>query len=132
MDEVQTEIIVQEDYDNTPIKAFLRDFNIAFAQVDHARVLASVTDDIYWKAVGDQVVQGKKALQEALLAMGAERAIKLTIHTIITNDTTAAANGELTFGNGETYAFCDIYRFNNTGEHARISEMTSYVVKTST
>lgn len=72
-------------------------------------------------------VQGHEALIAALRA-GPE-ATALTLHTVITHGDTAAVDGVIMLENGESYAFCDVYRFRGASKTAKVKEITSYVIK---
>lgn len=116
------------DCGNAPKKRWLLDFNIAFARGDLSAILEGVTDDVEWIRIGKDVIRGKDRFAEALALMKGESAKELVIDAIITHGNTAAANGTITFHDGRTYAFCDVYRFNNHSKSAKLKAITSYVI----
>lgn len=122
-------INVKDDCGNAPKKAVLRDFNIAFAKGDTEFLIDNVTDDVEWLRVGDRRIRGIEEFSEAVRRMANELPSALTIETIITHGTDCAVDGVLEFPGGETYAFCDVYRFNNFSKKAKIKRITSYVVQ---
>src|SRR5690625_259053 len=118
-------IVAPEDCGNAPKKAFLRDFNIAFAKGDVPAILKCVTDDVEWNRVGGDLIQGKGDMADALNGMVSSDVSELVIETLITHGNTAAANGKITVG-GTTYAFCDVYHFRGF-KNAKLRSITSYV-----
>lgn len=122
-------INVKDDCGNAPRKLFLRDFNIAFAKGDTGYLLQSVTDDVEWHMVGERHIRGIDEFSAALHEMRGELPSGLTIETIITHGTDCAVDGTLHFPGGETYAFCDVYRFSGHSKNGKIKRITSYVIK---
>lgn len=118
---------VKSDFESSPRKLILRDFNVALASADVETVLGWVSDDITWKLVGNQVVEGKEEFQKALGGSNM-RVAELVIENIITHGKTAAVDGELELENGFRLSFCDIYRFKSAGSQAKIDRITAYVV----
>jgi hypothetical protein len=57
--EYMTRVVINEDCGNSPKNIVVQELTIAFAKGDSKFILNSVTDDIRWNVVGDQVVQGK-------------------------------------------------------------------------
>ena len=105
----------------------LRDFNVALASGDLEAVVSRVSDDISWKLVGNQVVEGRAAFERALQG-STMKVAHLRIENIITHGKTAAVDGELELENGFRLSFCDIYRFTGAGKRAKIDRITAYVV----
>lgn len=122
-----TKITVAADCGHAPKKAFLRDFNIAFAKGNADFIIKHVSKDIEWIIYGDTTYQGKQSFSEAVHQMKEYVADELVLHSIITHGREAAVNGEMIMGN-TVYSFCDVYRFTNSTEHC-IKSMRSYLVK---
>ena len=122
-----TKISVRPDGKNAPRKAFLKDFNVAFATGDADFIIEHVSDNIIWIMHGDKSFDGKKQFSEEIAVMKNHVADEVVIHSIITHGREAAASGEIKMG-GKTYAFCDIYHFTNTKSNV-IKEMHSYVIE---
>lgn len=116
----------------TEKEQFLRKFNEAFASGDIATITESVTDHIRWVMVGDQTIEGKNALAEALESMVPPNGMTMSIDSVITHGREAAVHGIITMkdeaGADKTYAFCDVYRFNGL-KNGKISELTSFVIE---
>lgn len=125
-----TTITVDEDCGNSPKKAFLRDFNVAFAEADVEFILENVSDNIEWITVGDRETHGKDGLEAALEEMTGSDVAEMTIDHIITHGATGAVDGTLVLESGEVYAFCDVYEFSSHGKNAKIQTMRSYVIET--
>lgn len=121
-------ITVQDNLENAPRKELIRDFNKAFAENNIEGILALMADDITWKMVGDKVIQGKDEAKKMLESMGMEEAEELIIETIVTQDDSAAANGEMKFGD-MSVAFCDVYKFTGNDKDSKIKQLTSYGVE---
>ena len=119
-------ISVEEDCGNAPKKIFLRDFNIAFAEGNNEYLLESISDDITWNLVGNQVVQGKEKFVQELEKMLSSKASELIIYTIITHGNAGTINGTMSFEDGSIIAFCDVYLFSGYGPQAKIKTITSY------
>jgi len=123
-----TKIIIGEDCGNSPKNLLVQKLTIAFAKGDSKHILGSVTDDIRWNIVGDELIQGKKNLAQALQQRKASKAAELTVHHISTHGRSGAANGAIKFNNGKTRAFCDVYEFKDT-KGSSVKEITSYLIE---
>ncbi len=122
-----TKITIQPSCENAPRKSFLKDFNVAFATGNASFIIDQVHEDITWVIHGDKMIRGKDQFAQEVNLMKEYIADELVIHNIITHGREAALNGEMKMG-GETYVFCDVYRFLDTRNNV-IKEMNSYVIK---
>ncbi|MEO1052087.1 MAG: nuclear transport factor 2 family protein [Bacteroidota bacterium] len=122
-----TKITVKPDCGNAPRKAFLRDFNSAFAKGDAGFIIDHVSDDMLWIIHGDKTIKGKEAFANEINVMKDYVADELIIEHIITHGREASCNGVMKMGS-KTYNFCDVYRFTNTTSLI-IKEMYSYVIE---
>lgn len=123
-----TKITVTPDCGNSPKKAFIRDFNIAFAEGNAAFIMDHVDEDIKWCVYGDFDVNGKQAFKKEIDKMLAyPRPKELIFDSIVTHGKEGAANGFMMMEDA-TFAFCDIYKFRSAGSRILI-ELKSYVVK---
>lgn len=112
----------------TKKETFLQKLNEAFAKSDTNYIADKVTDNIQWKIVGDQTIEGKEAFIKALEAMEADEPMELTLHHIITHGKEASVNGVMNIpGEDKSYEFCDVYTFSGF-KNPKITEMTSYVI----
>jgi len=125
----EPKVIYADDCGNAPKKRVLRDFNIAFAKADMAFILDQVAENIEWNIVGDRVIKGKTQFAEMLKKMKKDSVLEIHLNQIITHGNVASANGLLVFDNNRKIAFCDVYLFNNFSKHAKIKEITSYVIE---
>ena len=121
-------LTVTPDCGNAPKKAFLRDFNMAFARADIPALLAAVTDDFRWEMVGDKVISGKEAFANALESMKQHTARELVLDAIITHGREAAVAGTMVMADGKRFRFADIYTFRGA-KGDKIAALTSYVVE---
>ncbi|MBO0792880.1 MAG: hypothetical protein J2P36_18305 [Ktedonobacteraceae bacterium] len=121
-------IICEEDCGNAPKKLFLNDVSIAFAKGDAVFILDNVADDICWNIVGKELIERKDGVAEKLKQMKEEKTAEFFIESISTHGATGAVNGTRRLESGETYGFCDVYRFSSTRNYAKISKITSYVI----
>ncbi|GEL76447.1 nuclear transport factor 2 family protein [Tenuibacillus multivorans] len=116
----------------TEKQKFFERFNQAFMTGDRDFILDSVTDDVQWEMVGDDIIEGKETLREALSGMESNDSFKLTIHHTITHGITASVNGVITFttdeGEDKKYGYCDVYKLNSF-KSGKIKELTSYVIE---
>ena len=114
------------DCGSSPIKASLRDLNIAFARSDVDAILDFFADDIAWHIVGEREIRGRAAARAMLKTMSGAVVSKLTIHSIISDGRRGAVNGVITSEPGSAVAFCDVCRFDASG---KIDLMKSYTVE---
>ena len=122
-----TKINIKADCGNSPRKEFLKDLNVAFAKGNVDFIVEHANDDIVWTIYGDKKIEGKEAFSREVHAMKQYTADEMTLNTIVTHGRDAAANGEMRMG-GNTYAFCDVYKFTSTTSMV-LKEMQSYVIK---
>ena len=123
-----TQIIIKPDCGNSPKKALIRDFNIAFAKGNSAYILEQVSSDFKWRMYGDFEIEGKEAFQKEIDKMMAYPSPKeLILDSIITHGSEASANGLIVMDD-HTFAFCDIYQFKSAGSTILV-EMKSFVIK---
>lgn len=112
----------------TKKETFLQKLNEAFATSDTDYIADNVTDNIRWKIVGDQIIEGKEAFIKALKTMQPDDPMELTLHHIITHGREASVNGVMKIpGEDRSYEFCDVYTFSGF-KNPKITEMTSYVI----
>lgn len=116
----------------TKNQIFFQEFNEAFVKGDAGKILASVTDDITWRMVGNDTIEGIEALKEALQGMENGNRFEQEVQHLITHGKEAAVNGIIhsTNKNGEQshYSFCDIYILNKHKD-GKIKEIISYVLE---
>lgn len=121
-------INVQSDCGNAPKKELIRDFNIAFARMDVEFLSNSVTDDVIWEMVGGRTITGKAAFLETLKEMAGSAATEITMNQIVTHGSEGAGSGSMTFSDGTTVHFADMYRFSNSNG-LEIKTLTSYGIE---
>ena len=119
---------VQADCGNAPKKLFLRDITIAFTQTNASFILDGMADEVRWEMVGSRTFAGKAEVESALKDMLDGSITELTIANIITHGDAGAVNGTMTFVDGTTYSFCDVYTFTSHGKNAKIKTLTAYVI----
>lgn len=124
-------ITVHADCENSPIKALLRDLNIAFAKNDIEGILDLFTDDIRWQIVGAEDLRGIAAVRASLEAMSGVATRELVIDSIITAGREGAVNGVIASEQGGSVAFCDVCEFESASGD-RIKSMKSYTVELKT
>jgi hypothetical protein len=122
-----TKIIISEDCGNSPKNIFVQDITIAFANGDSKFILSHVTDEVRWNIIGDQRIEGKDRLAEALDKMKKDPVEVLTIRHIATHGKAGAVDGTLRSENGRLRAFCNVYGFSNSKGSA-IKEIASYFI----
>lgn len=117
-----------EDCGNAPKKAFLKEFNIAFAKGDSTFIAESVSDDLSWEIVGEKTIEGKIEFTEWLEGLGDHQVTEIHIKNILTHGRTGAVDGTLYMKDGRCIQYCDLYHFTSAGKKAKIKSMTSYVI----
>ena len=123
-----TRIIVSEDCGNSPKNIFVRDVTIAIAKGDSKFILSKMTDDFRRNIIGDQLIEGKDRLAEALDERKRDTVEVLTICHIATHGIAGAVDGTLRLENGRLRAFCNVYEF-SSAKGTAIKEITSYVIE---
>lgn len=122
-------IICADDCGNSPKKAFLKEFNVAFVEGNQPFIMENLADDIQWTIVGDKRIEGKKAFIAKLSEMQNSNITELHLKTIITHGKTGAVDGTIKLDSGKVFAFCDMYLFTSAGKKGKLKEITSYVIE---
>ena len=120
-------ITIHADYGGSPLKAFIKDYNIAFAEGNADFIIASASESIVWKMTGEKEMKGKEAFAKEINIMKDYVADELTINSIIVEGNLASADGSMKMGESE-YAFSDVYEFEDSDE-IRIIELRSFGIK---
>lgn len=111
-------------------KEIVKKVDASFENHDLEDFLEYCAEDIEWTMVGEKTTSGKDAVREWMTSMEGHEAPKINSRNMIAEGERVAAHGEMMMKNesGETvnYTYCDIYRFRD----GKISELTSFVVKT--
>ncbi|QDO95529.1 nuclear transport factor 2 family protein [Formosa sediminum] len=123
-----TKIISSPNCGNSPKMAFLKQFNIAFAEGNVAFLVKNVTDNIVWNIIGDKNIEGIEAFAEELEKMKSVKVSELILNQILSHGKEGAANGEITMENGNQYAFSDFYIF-QSAKGVKVRAITSYCLK---
>lgn len=113
---------------NSPKMAFLRDVNIAFAEMNLDYLSDAISDDVEWDKVGHAVITGKQNFMDSIKAMAQNPIDEMTIHTIITHGKEGAVNGDLLMADGTQIQFCDVYHFTSAKGNC-IRSIKSYVIE---
>lgn len=125
----ELKIICSEDCGNAPKKEIIRDFTIAVARNNVELILDNVTENITWHIVGNKRYQGKDSYIEALGKLDNDKVTELRIDHILTHGKDGSSNGVVTYSNDKKHAFCNVYAFSSSAKHARIKEITSYIIE---
>jgi len=121
-------IKIGADCGNSPKREFIKELNIAFANIDIDFLMDSVTDDIRWIMVGDRIIEGKDQFNTEIKEMAKNITLELGIDRIVTHGKEGAACGIIKMENGKSYQFGDFYEFSNT-KGTKIRSITSYVIE---
>lgn len=122
-------ITISEDCGNAPKKQLIKDFNIAFAKGDTATILNYFADDIHWEMIGGDTWDGKEAVKAALKTMNGGEASELIIDNIVSHGDRCAANGSISYPDGSTIAYCDMYTFSGHAPDAKIKTLIAYAIE---
>ena len=122
-------INITGDCGNSPRRAFLKDFNIAFAGGDVPFIMDHVTEDVIWEMPGDRTIRGKAGMQTALEEIKDTSMDEMTLDKIITHGRDAAVSGRFSM-QGKEYAFCDVYTFAGA-KGSMLKSISSFIVKIS-
>jgi hypothetical protein len=122
-------INVHADCGNSPKNIFLKDLSVAFGKGNISYIIEQVSDDIEWHIIGDKRIQGKADFVAEWEQMQTQKAVEVTIATVISHGKFGSVNGEIITQDGKTYAYCDVYEFTNV-KGTSIKSITSYVIET--
>lgn len=109
-----TKITIQADCDNSPKNEFLKTFQVAFAEMDNAKILEMVSDDVEWEIVGHNTIIGKEAFQKAIEGLPAGQVKEVILEKVLSHGKLGAASGKIILMDGSIFAFGDLYEFKNT------------------
>lgn len=126
------QVIVGEDCGNSPKGLFLRDFNIAVAKGNIELISQSITEDVTWhlyEPSNQTTIEGKDNVLEEYVKNLVIVPAEFTINTIITHGDRGAVSGAIKAEDGESYVFCDVYKFSSHAKDVKIKEMTSYIIR---
>ena len=90
-------------------------------------ILEHVTDDIDWRIIGHEHIQGKAQFENVMANWPDNKIHELTLHSIITHGKEGAVSGTMLMANGKRYEFCDVYEFESS-KGSRVKKMTSYII----
>lgn len=121
-------LYIRPQCDNAPKKVLVKQLTVYFASYDIEKAMQYLEDNVVWTLVGDKPIQGKQNFAAALKEMSHNKALELTIHSIITHGKEAAVNGEMLMENGQTFGFSDFYQF-SSAKGQKVRSILSYVVE---
>jgi len=115
------------DNGKSPIRTFLIDMNIAFAEGNLKFIAENISESIHWNIVGGERAEGKTAFIQLFESMKSNSVAELIFDNIITHGKEAAVSGSIIMNDGKKYSFADIYVFESTGKTI-IKSITSYII----
>lgn len=121
------EISIEDTWDDSPRKQVLSDFYVAFAERDEEAVLSMLTDDVRLVIVGEETLDGRQSVVDSM-GLFVDGISEITVDNIFTDGDTAAANGVITADDGDTHAFCEVFKFEGHTKNAKIKAIESYVI----
>ena len=109
-------------------KETVRRYMEAFAQWDHAAVLACLTDDVEWVVPGAFHLVGRDAFDREIEGRGAAGPPEITVTRMVEEDEVVVAEGTvrsaLKDGSALSLVFCDVLLMRN----GQIRHLTSYLM----
>lgn len=109
-------------------KEVVEEYMAAYRRTDHARILATLTDDVIWEMPGYFYHEGKAAFDKEIEPAEADGHPDIIVDRLIEEGDLVVAEGSVKAklkGNRLIDAvFCDVFHFR--GE--KISKLTSYVM----
>jgi hypothetical protein len=124
-----TEIVKSEDCGNSPKNIFAQEIVIAMVENDIDLLRDSVADDVSWKIVGEEEIQGRESFLDQVRSKNGNKVSKLEIFHVVTHGKAGAVNGTRSFGAGKIHEFCDVLEFTNTSGK-RVASISSYIIET--
>lgn len=122
------EISIEENCGNSPRKQFLSDFYVAFVERDEEVIRSMLTDDVRLTIVGEEPLDGRQSVVDSM-DLFLDGISEITVDNIIPHGDMAAVNGVITADNGDTHAFCEVFKFEGHTKDANIKSIDSYVVE---
>lgn len=119
---------IKPDCGNSPKKELVKNLTILFASYEIDKAMNFLDVKVAWTLVGDETVFGKEKFRAALAQMNGNKALELTIHSIVTHGKEAAINGEMKMEDGNEFGFADFYEFSST-KGAKVKSIVSYVIE---
>lgn len=122
------QIIVQENCENAPRKAILRDLIIAIVEKDTQTILEYVDEKMVHVEIGKAEVHGVEGFLERIEQVIAGRVLELEILHIITHGKFASVNGIVETIDRQEFHFSIFFEFKGAARTAKVKEMTSYII----
>lgn len=111
---------------------YIREINKAFEDSNIEFLLSCVTEDIKWDVIGERIIYGTEDFQYFLHKMKKAGAMKIQIKEIISKGKKSVVEGIVELkhepGKKKTYAFCDVYIFEEN-ESDKINELRTYITQ---
>lgn len=120
--------VLPTDCGNSPRITIVGEFVTAWAQRDVEAVSAWLTDDVAWTIVGREDLTGDRVAQDACLDSSVDI---LDVSAIVTHGRLASCDGVLETASGRV-AFSHVFRFASTSKAAKIAQIRTYLIDTST
>ena len=113
----------------SPNKATVTEYMAAFNQLDHARILATLTDDVVWILPGVYRHVGKEAFDREIENPGFKGLPQITTTRLLEENDVVVAEGSVRVqkSSGEyiDLVFCDLFVMRDT----KIQQLTSYLME---
>lgn len=124
----QARIVVDDDCDNAPKRALLRDLLIAWAHGDWDVVRSLLAEDLAWEIVGEAMVQGREGMIERASASDPAELAEVVIDRILSHGKLGAIEGTISLRNGERLGYCHVVTFASNAKTAPVKQMRSFVM----
>ncbi|WP_080848904.1 hypothetical protein [Cytobacillus gottheilii] len=115
-----------KDCGNSPKKKIIQEILVAAARKDSSFILENSDENVCWNIVNKVNLQGKEKVGAYLQSNIVISQLELS--AVITHGKQAAAHGQLTLANGDSYSFCHVIDFISAGKNV-LKNVTSYVIK---
>jgi hypothetical protein len=125
------ELSIEENCDNSPRNQVLSDFYVAFVtERDKEAIRSMLIDDAQLVIVGEQTFDGKQSIVDSM-DLFLDGISEVTVENIIPHGDKAAVTGVITPDNGDTHAFCEVFKFEGDVKDTNITSIDSYVIEMS-
>ena len=123
-----TKIVRSGDCGNSPKNTLLESLTIALATRDTRFLNGVVTEDVRWNVVGRRVVEGKRALVDAIDETGRRDAVtRVAIDHVLSHGRAGAVDGTMRIGK-RTVAFCNVYEF-GSAKGTTVKAITTFAIE---
>ncbi len=116
----------------TKKEKYLREINKAFSESNIEFLVGCASQNIKWVVIGDRIISGREDFEYFLNRMKKAGPMEIEIKEIISKENKSIVEGIVKLkyepGKKKTYAFCDVYVFEDDASY-KIKELRTYITQ---